>query len=54
MTSLLFFWFMANLKQSKSQIPDVWSVKLKFSLITTFYPTTTGNITKKSLTQLSY
>ena len=35
-TLLLFFQFTVNLEQSGSQIPDAESVKLMFSLITTF------------------
>ena len=35
---LLFFQFMVNLEQTGSQIPDVCSVKLTFSLRVTFYP----------------
>ena len=31
-----FFYFMANLEQSKSQMPDAWSGKLTFLLIVTF------------------
>ena len=37
-----FFQFIANLEQSESQIPDSWSVKLTFSLIVTFWATSTG------------
>ena len=36
-TSLSCFWFLTNLKQFRSQIPDAWSVKLTISLIVTFY-----------------
>ena len=43
--SLLFFQFMANLEQSRSQIPDAWSVELTLSF---------ENRTEKSLTQLSH
>ena len=35
-TLLLFFQFTVNLEQSGSRIPDAESVKLMFSLITTF------------------
>ena len=42
---LLFFQFMADLKQSGSQILDSWSVKHIFSLIVTFYLTKTENRT---------
>ena len=45
---------MVNLEQSGSRIPDAWSVKLKFTLIVTFYLTKTVNRTKKSLTQPSH
>ena len=31
-TSFLIFQYMANLKQSGSQIPDTWSVKLTFDV----------------------
>ena len=44
-----FFLFMANLQPSQSRIPDAWSIKLTFSIITTFYLTITENRTKKSL-----
>ena len=36
-TSLLFFQVMVNLKESESQIVDVSSVTLTFSLTVTFY-----------------
>ena len=49
MTSLSFFQFIANLEQSGSKIPDVWSVKHTFSLKVTFYLTKTESRTKKSL-----
>ena len=52
-TSFSFFLFMANFELSESQIPDVYSVKLTFSLTVRFYLTKTENRTKKSLTQLS-
>ena len=39
--------------QSKSRIPDVWSVKLTLLLIVACYFTSTDKRTKKSLTQLS-
>ena len=45
---------MTNLEQSGSWIPDVWSVKVSFSLIVTFYLTKTEYISGQSLTQLSY
>ena len=51
MKSLIFFQFMATLERSKSQISDVWSIILSFSLVTNFYPNKTGNKTKKSLTR---
>ena len=44
------FRLMTNLEQSGSWIPDAWSVKLKFSLIVTFYLTETENRSE----QLSY
>ena len=53
-TSLSFFRFKTNLEQSRSRIPDAWSVKLIFSLTVTFYLINTENRTKKSVTQLSY
>ena len=49
-TSWSFFQFMVNLEQSRSWIPDSWSVILTFSL--TFCLTKTENRTKKSLPQL--
>ena len=52
--SLSNFWFMTNLEQSGSWIPDAWSVKLIFSLIITFYLTKIENRSEQSLTQLSY
>ena len=52
-TSLSFFQFMTNVEQSRSRIPDAWSVKFTFSLIVTFYLSETENIIKKSLTELS-
>ena len=53
-TSLLLFQFIVNLEQSGSRISDALSVKLKYSLIVTFYLTKSENRTKKSLTQLSH
>ena len=52
-TSLPFFQFTVNLKQSGSQIPDAGSAKLTFSLTVTLHLTKTENKTKKPLTQLS-
>ena len=52
-TSLSFFQFMTNVEQSRSRIPDAWSVKFTFSLIVTFYLSKTENIIKKSLAELS-
>ena len=52
-TSLSFFGFLANLKQSGGRIPDTESAKVKFSVIATFCLTKTENKTKKALTQLS-
>ena len=49
-TLLSLFWFMANLEQSGSQIPDAESAKLMFSLIVMFYLTKTENRTEKSPT----
>ena len=46
----LSFQFMAKLEQPGSRILDVWSVKLTFSLIVTFYLRKTEYRTKKSLT----
>ena len=54
MTSLSSLRFMANLQKSGTRIPDAQSVKLRFSLVVTFYLTKTENRTKKSLTQLSH
>ena len=51
---ILFSQFIANLKQSRKQIPNAWYIKLTFSLKIIFYLTKTENRTKKSLTQLSY
>ena len=53
-TSLPFFQFTANLEQSRSWITEAWSIKLKFSLLVTFYLAKTENRTRKSLTQLSH
>ena len=53
-TRLSFFWFMANLGQSESRIPDAWFVILTFLLTITLYLTKTENITKRYLTQFSY
>ena len=52
-TSFSFFQFMTNVEQSRSRIPDAWSVKFTFSLIVTFYLSKTENIIKKSLAELS-
>ena len=51
MTSLPFCQFTASLELSRSRIPDVQPVKLRFSLIVTFYLTKTENRTKNSLKQ---
>ena len=40
---IVFFQFMANLKLSGSQIPDAWSIKLKFLLTITFIHTKPEN-----------
>ena len=53
-TSLSYFQFMANLKQSGSPIMDAEPGKFKFSLIVIFYLTTTENRTKTFLTKLSH
>ena len=53
-TSLSVLQFMANLEQCESRIPDVQSVKHRFSLAVFFNLTKTENRTKKSQTQLSY
>ena len=45
-TSLQFFQFTINSEQSRSGIPDAYSVKLIFSLIVTFHLTKTKNRTK--------
>ena len=52
--SLLFFRLTANLEQRGSPILDAWSVKRTISLTVTFYLAKNENMTKKSLTQLSY
>ena len=52
--SLSFFWFMVNLEQFRSWIPEAWPNKLTFSLIVTFYLRKTVNKATKSLMQLSY
>ena len=49
-TSLPFLQFKANLEKSRSQIPNVQSVKLIFSLMVPFYLKKTENRSKKSLT----
>ena len=46
-TSLSFSRFMANLEQSRSLIPDAWSVKLTFYFMVAFSLTKTENRTKK-------
>ena len=53
-TSFPFFQFTANLKQSRSRIPDVktYMLKLTFSSIATFYLTKIENRAKRSLTLL--
>ena len=51
--AIVFFPIMANLQPSRSKIPDLWCLKLTFSLTKTFYFTKTENRAKKSLTQLS-
>ena len=43
---------MANLEPFESRIPDVWFIKLKFSIAKTSYLTTPGNQAIKSLTQV--
>ena len=48
------FQFMDNLQPPGGRIPDAWSIKHTFSLITSFYLTKTENWTKKSLTLLPY
>ena len=53
-TSFSFSKFMANLEQSRSQIPNAQSVKRTFLLIVIFYITKTKNRTKKSPRQLSH
>ena len=52
--SLPFSGFLANLKQSGCQIPDIESAKVIFSVIITFCLTKTEKTTKRSLTQLSH
>ena len=49
-TSLLFFRFLANLRQFGSRIADAYSIEVTFLLTTTFYLTQTENRTKKSYT----
>ena len=39
LTSLPFFWFVANFQQSESRIPNAYPVNFTFSLIVTFYLT---------------
>ena len=51
---IVFFPIMANLQLSESRIPNVWFIKLKFSLTITFYLTKPDNRTIKSLTQVLY
>ena len=53
-TSLSFLWFMTNLEQSGSRIPDTQCLKLIFSLIATFCLIKTEDRTKRSLTQFSH
>ena len=45
---------MTNLEQSGSWIPEAWSLKLTYPLITFFNLTKNENKTLKSLTQPSY
>ena len=53
-TSLLFFQFMANLEQSGSPIPNMWSLKPFISRLSfIFYLSKSGSRTKKYLTQYS-
>ena len=49
-TSLLFFRFLANLRQSGRRNADAYSTEVTFLLITTFYLIQTENRTKKSNT----
>ena len=51
-TTLSFFGFLTNLKQSGSRIPNTESSKVMLSVVVTFCLTKTENRTKKSLTQL--
>ena len=53
-TTLSFFGFLANLKQSGSRIPNTESAKVMLPVVVTFCLTKTENRTKKSLTQLSH
>ena len=53
-TSLSIFQFMTNLEQSGSRTQDAQSVKLKFSLILTFYLAKIADRTKTSLTELPH
>ena len=46
------FFFMVNLEQSWSWIPEAWSIKLTFSIKVTFYLTKTETRTKKYLKNL--
>ena len=54
LTSLSFFGSLASLKQSRSRIPDAWSVRLTFLVTVTFYLTKAENRTKISPSQFSY
>ena len=51
LTSLSIFGSMASLEQSRSRIPDAWSVKLTFLVTVTFYLTKAENRTKISPSQ---
>ena len=50
-TSFSFAQFMANLEQSGSGIPDIYPIKLTFSLPVSFYLIKTENRTAKPLMQ---
>ena len=50
MTSSLFFRFVVDLEQSRTRLPNAWSMNLAISLTEMFYFTIAENRTKKSLT----
>ena len=54
MVSSSLFQLMVNLEQSRTHIPNKWSIIFKFLLITVFFLAKTENRTERSLGQLSF